>query len=125
MLTLIIQIVKERRFCGLSTAENLRRELVYKLAVGDATHSQLVKALPNGLSKSDELQKTVDSLAVYSNPSGIKQVLNHLDMLTTDTQNEHVIIGEGSVMDAYTLGVIKYFISVHVTHPPIFCAYML
>ncbi|XXG66274.1 hypothetical protein AAC387_Pa05g3788 [Persea americana] len=73
MLTLIIQIVKERRFCGLSTAENLRRELVYKLAVGDATHSQLVKALPNGLSKSDELQKTVDSLAVYSNPSGIKQ----------------------------------------------------
>eukprot|EP00268_Persea_americana_P013166 TRINITY_DN1573_c1_g1_i1.p1 TRINITY_DN1573_c1_g1~~TRINITY_DN1573_c1_g1_i1.p1 ORF type:complete len:2067 (+),score=416.93 TRINITY_DN1573_c1_g1_i1:302-6502(+) len=73
MLTLIIQIVKERRFCGLSTAENLRRELVYKLAVGEATHSQLVKALPNGLSKSDELQKTVDSLAVYSNPSGIKQ----------------------------------------------------
>lgn len=73
MLTLIIQIVKERRFCGLSTAENLRRELVYKLAIGDATHSQLVKALPHDLSKSDQLQETVDALAVYSNPSGMKQ----------------------------------------------------
>ncbi|XP_058109668.1 E3 ubiquitin-protein ligase PRT6-like isoform X2 [Magnolia sinica] len=73
MLTLIIQIVKERRFCGLSTAENLRRELVYKLSVGDATHSQLVKALPHDLSKSDQLQETLDMLAEYSNPSGMKQ----------------------------------------------------
>lgn len=101
MLTLIIQIVKERRFCGLSTAENLRRELVYKLAIGDATHSQLVAALPSDLSKSDQLQKTVDSLAVYSNPSGIKQVLDHMDMLITVLQTEHMIVGEGSVLDAY------------------------
>lgn len=101
MLTLIIQIVKERRFCGLSTAENLRRELVYKLAIGDATHSQLVTALPSDLSKSDQLQKTVDSLAVYSNPSGIKQVLDHMDMLITVLQTEHMIVGEGSVLDAY------------------------
>lgn len=75
MLTLIIQIVKERRFCGLSTTENLRRELVYKLAVGDATHSQLVKALPRDLSKCDQLQNILDTLAVYSKPSGMKQVL--------------------------------------------------
>nr|XP_010920582.1 E3 ubiquitin-protein ligase PRT6 [Elaeis guineensis]XP_010920583.1 E3 ubiquitin-protein ligase PRT6 [Elaeis guineensis] len=73
MLTSIIQIVKERRFSGLSLVENLKRELVYKLAIGDATHSQLVKALPHDLSKSDQLQNVVDMLAVYSNPSGMKQ----------------------------------------------------
>ncbi|KAJ0962441.1 hypothetical protein J5N97_030269 [Dioscorea zingiberensis] len=73
MLTLIIQIVKERRFCGFSTFENLCRELIYKLAVGDATHSQLVKALPRDLAKSDQLQNAIDILAVYSKPSGMKQ----------------------------------------------------
>ncbi|XP_038980097.1 E3 ubiquitin-protein ligase PRT6-like isoform X2 [Phoenix dactylifera] len=73
MLTFIIQIVKERRFSGFSLVENLKRELVCKLAIGDATHSQLVKALPRDLSKSDQLQNVVDMLAVYSNPSGMKQ----------------------------------------------------
>ncbi|KAI3926419.1 hypothetical protein MKX01_032607 [Papaver californicum] len=73
MLTLIIQIVKERRFCGLSTAESLRRELVYKLAIGDATRSQLVKSLPQDLSKNGQLQMILDSVADYSNPSGMKQ----------------------------------------------------
>lgn len=74
MLSLIIQIVKERRFCGLTNAECLRRELVYKLSVGDATHSQLVKSLPRDLSKIDNFQEILDSVAVYSNPSGINQV---------------------------------------------------
>lgn len=73
MLTLVIQIVKERRFCGLSTVENLKRELIYKLAIGDATHSQLVKSLPRDLSKSDQLRNVLDTLAVYSKPSGMKQ----------------------------------------------------
>ncbi|XP_072959504.1 E3 ubiquitin-protein ligase PRT6 isoform X1 [Typha angustifolia] len=73
MLTLIIQIVKERRFCGLSSVDNLRRELVYKLSVGDATRSQLVKSLPRDLSKSNQLQNVLDMVAVYSNPSGMKQ----------------------------------------------------
>jgi E3 ubiquitin-protein ligase UBR3 len=75
MLTFLIQLVKERRFCGLSTADILKRELIYKLAIGDATHSQIVKSLPRDLSSSKELQNVLDSLAVYSNPSGMKQVL--------------------------------------------------
>lgn len=74
MLTLIIQIIKERRFSGLSTAGSLKRELVCKLATGDATHSQLVKSLPRDLSKSDQLQETLDTVAQYSNPSGFNQV---------------------------------------------------
>lgn len=73
MLTLLIQIVKERRFCGLSTSESLRRELIYKLAIGDATHSQLVKSLPRDLSKFEQLQEVLDAVAVYSNPSGFNQ----------------------------------------------------
>lgn len=74
MLTLIIQIVKERRFSGLSLSECLQRELVYKLSTGDATRSQLVKSLPRDLSKIDKLQEVLDRIAVYSNPSGMNQV---------------------------------------------------
>lgn len=73
MLTLIIQVVNERRFCGLTMAESLKRELIYKLAIGDATHSQLVKALPRDLSKCHQLQEILDTVAVYSNPSGFNQ----------------------------------------------------
>ncbi|KAI3447694.1 hypothetical protein Pfo_004359 [Paulownia fortunei] len=73
MLALLIQIVKERRFCGLTTAECLQRELVYKLSIGDATRSQLVKSLPRDLSKVDELQEVLDRVAEYSHPSGMTQ----------------------------------------------------
>ncbi|KAI4354491.1 hypothetical protein L6164_003346 [Bauhinia variegata] len=73
MLALIIQIVKERRFCGMTTAENLKRELICKLAVGDATHSQLLKSLPRELSKFDKIQEIVEAVAVYSSPSGFNQ----------------------------------------------------
>lgn len=74
MLTLIIQIIQERRFCGLTNTECLQRELVYKLSIGDATHSQLVKSLPLEVSKIDKLQEILDTVAVYSNPSGMNQV---------------------------------------------------
>ncbi|XP_011019864.1 PREDICTED: E3 ubiquitin-protein ligase UBR1 [Populus euphratica] len=73
MLTLLIQIVQERRFSGLTPAENLKRELVHKLAIGDATRSQLVKSLPRDLSKIDQLQEVLDTVAVFSNPSGFNQ----------------------------------------------------
>lgn len=73
MLTLIIQIVKERRFCGLTRADSLKRELVYKLAIGDSTRSQLVKSLPRDLSKYEQLQDILESIAAYLNPSGFNQ----------------------------------------------------
>ncbi|KAL8129744.1 hypothetical protein V2J09_018899 [Rumex salicifolius] len=72
MLALIIQIVNERRFCGFTASENMRRELVCKLATGDATRSQLQKSLPRDLSKLN-LQEVLDCIAQYSNPSGMKQ----------------------------------------------------
>lgn len=75
MLILIIQIVKERRFCGLSTFGYLCRELIHKLAAGDATHSQLLKTIPREFSKSEQLRKALDMLAMHSNPSGMKQVI--------------------------------------------------
>ncbi|XP_024965877.1 E3 ubiquitin-protein ligase PRT6 isoform X3 [Cynara cardunculus var. scolymus] len=73
MLNLVIQIVKERRFCGLTTAQCLQRELIYKLSTGNATHSQLVKSLPRDLSKVDQFQQILDTVAEYTYPSGIKQ----------------------------------------------------
>uniref|UniRef100_A0A0E0BX35 E3 ubiquitin-protein ligase n=1 Tax=Oryza meridionalis TaxID=40149 RepID=A0A0E0BX35_9ORYZ len=36
-------------------------------------NDQIVKSLPRALSSSDQLQNVLDSLAVYSNPSGMKQ----------------------------------------------------
>lgn len=75
MLVLIIQIIQERRFSGLSPIENLKRELVHKLAVGDTTRSQLVKSTPHELSKVDQFQEILDTVAAYSNPSGFHQVL--------------------------------------------------
>ncbi|XP_074561564.1 E3 ubiquitin-protein ligase PRT6-like isoform X2 [Curcuma longa] len=73
MLTLIIQIVKERSFSGRSLVDRLKGEMIYKLAVGDATRSQVVKALPRDLSKSDQVQTVLDTLATYSIPSSMKQ----------------------------------------------------
>ncbi|KAG9159191.1 hypothetical protein Leryth_018168 [Lithospermum erythrorhizon] len=73
MLTLIIQIIKERRFSGYSTDECLRRELVYKLSISNWPRSLLVKSLPRDLSKVEKLQETLDNIADYSNPSGVNQ----------------------------------------------------
>lgn len=74
MLTLLIQIVKERKFCGLTIAECLQRELVYKLSIGDATRSQIVKSLPRDLSKVDGLEEVLNRVAEYIGPSGMTQV---------------------------------------------------
>lgn len=73
MLALIIRIVAERGFCGLSPREKLKKELIRKLSVGDATRSQLIRALPPRLSDHKDLQNTLDTIAIYSHPSGMQQ----------------------------------------------------
>lgn len=75
MLTLFIQIVQERCHSGLSDAQYGRRELGCRLSVADAIHSQLVKAMPRYLFNSDQLQSTLDRIAIYTKPSGLKQVI--------------------------------------------------
>ncbi|KAF5802322.1 putative carboxypeptidase U transcription factor interactor and regulator Znf-B family [Helianthus annuus] len=78
MLNLIIQILKERRFCGLTTAQCLQRELIYKLSSGNATHSELANSLPRDLSNVDQLQQVLDTVAEYTYPSGTKQGMYQL-----------------------------------------------
>jgi hypothetical protein len=73
-LALLIRLVSERGFCGLTMVEALRRELVQRLAVGDSTHSALLKALPPRLQDSKEVQECLDAVAKFCNPSGIQQV---------------------------------------------------
>uniref|UniRef100_A0A7N0VB90 E3 ubiquitin-protein ligase n=1 Tax=Kalanchoe fedtschenkoi TaxID=63787 RepID=A0A7N0VB90_KALFE len=73
MLSLLIQIVKERRFCGSSIEESLKRELIRRLAIGDATRSQLFKALPPDLKINNKFSDILDDVASYSNPSGFNQ----------------------------------------------------
>lgn len=78
-LTLIIQIVKDRRFCGLTTIDSLKRELIYKLSTRHATRSQLVESIPCDLSDFEQLQSIVDMVASNSNTSSINQVLPNLE----------------------------------------------
>lgn len=58
----------------MTSAECLQRELIYKLSIGDATRSQLVKSLPRDLSKMNQLQEVLNTVAEYSHPSGMTQV---------------------------------------------------
>lgn len=74
LLILFIRLVSERGFCGMTEKMALRRELVQRLAVGDATHSSLLKALPPRLQDSKHLQECLDAVATYCNPSGMQQV---------------------------------------------------
>uniref|UniRef100_A0A7I4DB25 E3 ubiquitin-protein ligase n=1 Tax=Physcomitrium patens TaxID=3218 RepID=A0A7I4DB25_PHYPA len=73
LLILLIRIVSERGFCGLTEKQSLRRELVQRLAVGDATRSYLLKALPPRLQDSKHLQECLNAVATYRNPSGMQQ----------------------------------------------------
>lgn len=78
-LALLIRLVSERGFCGLTTVEALRRELVQRLAVGDATHSSLLKALPPRLQDNKHVQECLDAVAAFRSPSGMQQVvLSHV-----------------------------------------------
>ncbi|XP_024387527.1 E3 ubiquitin-protein ligase PRT6 isoform X2 [Physcomitrium patens] len=73
LIILLIRLVSERGFCGLTEKESLRRELVLRLAVGDTTRSYLLKALPPRLQDSKHLQECLDAVATYRNPSGMQQ----------------------------------------------------
>ncbi len=77
--------MSERGFCGLTTVEALRRELVQRLAVGDATHSSLLKALPPRLQDNKHVQECLDAVAAFRSPSGMQQVvLSHVFCTTYD-----------------------------------------
>ncbi|XP_024369767.1 E3 ubiquitin-protein ligase PRT6 isoform X2 [Physcomitrium patens] len=73
LLVMMIRLVSERGYCGLTEVEALRRELVLRLAVGDATHSALLKALPPRLQESKRVQECLNAVATYRNPSGMQQ----------------------------------------------------
>ncbi|MCO5595657.1 hypothetical protein L7F22_049702 [Adiantum nelumboides] len=73
MLVLLIQIVVERGFCGFTASQACRRELIKRLAVSDATHSQLMKSLPPRLHEDKQWQETLLAVANYYKPSGMQQ----------------------------------------------------
>ncbi|KAM7261642.1 hypothetical protein ACFE04_020719 [Oxalis oulophora] len=74
MLTLLIQILHERRFCGFSTAQSLRRELIYRLSIRDYPRSVLMESLPRDLSN-DRLDEILNSVAVYCSSSSSIEIL--------------------------------------------------
>lgn len=73
MLAFLIRLVVERGFCGFSATQACRRELIKRLAVSDATHSQLMKSLPPRLHENKHWQEALCSVATYYKPSGMQQ----------------------------------------------------
>ncbi|KAH7287171.1 hypothetical protein KP509_32G041800 [Ceratopteris richardii] len=73
MLTFLVQIVGERELSGFSVSQSCRRELIKRLAVSDATHSQLMKALPHRFLDDNQWQNILASVATYYQPSGLQQ----------------------------------------------------
>ncbi|KAH7292156.1 hypothetical protein KP509_29G053500 [Ceratopteris richardii] len=73
MLTLLIQIVAERQLSGFSVSRSCRRELIKRLATSDATHSQLMKALPHSIRDDNQWQDVLHSVSTYYQPSGMRQ----------------------------------------------------
>ncbi|KAM7255908.1 hypothetical protein ACFE04_011649 [Oxalis oulophora] len=69
MLSLLIQVLQERRFCGLTIPQSLRSALVCHLASGDATYSQLRGSLPCDLLECDRFQEILNTVANHSDPT--------------------------------------------------------
>lgn len=88
----MIRLVSERGFCGLTEVEALRRELVQRLAVGDATHSALLKALPPRLQESKHVQDCLNAVAAYRNPSGMQQVDFVLDPIKIGAKTSSTLV---------------------------------
>ncbi|KAM7274780.1 hypothetical protein ACFE04_016646 [Oxalis oulophora] len=76
MLILIIQILQERRFCGLTPSQSLKRDVVCILAIKDRTYNKLLKSLPITLSE-HHLKEVLDNVAIYCNPSNNNEVASH------------------------------------------------
>eukprot|EP00850_Spirogloea_muscicola_P019997 SM000205S06204 [mRNA] locus=s205:3198:12812:+ [translate_table: standard] len=73
LLCFLIRLVSERSLCGLSTEQSVRRELVQRLAAGDATHSTLLESLPQQLADSPLVTPCLEQVAEYSMPRGLEQ----------------------------------------------------
>ncbi|KAI3876298.1 hypothetical protein MKX03_001545 [Papaver bracteatum] len=66
MLTLIMHIIKERRFCGFSEYKVCKRDLICKLALGNFKHSELIEFLPRDICKNCNLEANIAEVAEYS-----------------------------------------------------------
>eukprot|EP00850_Spirogloea_muscicola_P017096 SM000143S00761 [mRNA] locus=s143:215929:225527:- [translate_table: standard] len=73
LLCFLVRLVSERSLCGLSTEQTVRRELVQRLAAGDATHSTLLESLPQQLADSPLVTPCLEQVADYSMPRGLEQ----------------------------------------------------
>ncbi|MCL7033482.1 hypothetical protein MKW94_010257, partial [Papaver nudicaule] len=67
MLSLLLHIIKERRFCGFSEEKTCKRDLICKLAVSDAKHSELLEfCLPTYLSSNFDVERIITEVADFS-----------------------------------------------------------
>lgn len=101
LLVLMIRLVSERGFCGITEVDAIRRDLVWRLAVGDATHSVLLKALSPRLRGSKHVQEILNSVATYHNPSGMQQVDFVLDFAKFFLQKCLLLLFHSRILDTH------------------------
>ncbi|CAI5479531.1 unnamed protein product [Closterium sp. Yama58-4] len=72
-LAFLIRLISERSFSGLPPTAALRREIVQRLAIGNATRSSVVKSLPPRFAENPAIPAVLAAVADYSRPSGMEQ----------------------------------------------------
>eukprot|EP01103_Thecamoeba_quadrilineata_P010115 TRINITY_DN209_c0_g1_i1.p1 TRINITY_DN209_c0_g1~~TRINITY_DN209_c0_g1_i1.p1 ORF type:complete len:1920 (-),score=413.24 TRINITY_DN209_c0_g1_i1:1070-6829(-) len=73
LLTLIISVATERAKIGMTDEEEIRRELIHRLAAGDHSHSELTKNISKRLVKNERFEKVLNDVSVYNTPQGMEQ----------------------------------------------------
>lgn len=68
-LSFLITILTDRTLIGSSHSQITRRYLIHRLAIHDATHSELVEEIPKPWSKLQEFDDILEEVAVYTAPS--------------------------------------------------------
>eukprot|EP00116_Pleurobrachia_bachei_P000505 sb/3460767/ len=116
MLNLLLQLVYQRMYMGLSEESMVHLELVTKLTMGDFTHSQLTDHLPEkpGMSELTELfDEVLSKVSDYKQPTNdsgsLTQGIYALkpDLWKSDFQPLHVML-RGSYKRGYQLAMDKY-----------------
>mmetsp|Transcript_3143 Transcript_3143/g.11325 ORF Transcript_3143/g.11325 Transcript_3143/m.11325 type:complete len:2016 (+) Transcript_3143:228-6275(+) len=74
LLTFLLNIAAERSCACTDTGMLLKQELIRRLAVGDATHSELMKTLPSRLlDKDSQTHPVLQEVAEFKHPAGLSQ----------------------------------------------------
>ncbi|GAM20420.1 hypothetical protein SAMD00019534_035950 [Acytostelium subglobosum LB1] len=69
----LIMVSTNKTMSGMTTQEIIRKELVHRLCLGDATHSQLTRTIKRTLATHPDFDKILNDIAIFQNPQKTEQ----------------------------------------------------